>query len=78
LSSWKTSDLKRFFVALDQALELLLCTCLPMPSRHWKIWRVDAQLRVIEWRSQGYGLQLVFSDGREHGIYPWAYLAGLT
>ncbi|CAI8772207.1 hypothetical protein EMIT0P43_170072 [Pseudomonas jessenii] len=28
--------------------------------------------------SQGYGLQLVFSDGHERGIYPWAYLARLT
>ncbi|VVQ11755.1 hypothetical protein PS938_03710 [Pseudomonas fluorescens] len=27
---------------------------------------------------QGYGLQLVFSDGHERGIYPWAYLAQLT
>jgi DUF971 family protein len=39
---------------------------------------VDARVRVTELHSQGYGLQLVFSDGHERGIYPWAYLAGLT
>ncbi|MNN61889.1 hypothetical protein D3C81_1771500 [compost metagenome] len=26
---------------------------------------------------QGYGVQLVFSDGHERGIYPWAYLREL-
>jgi DUF971 family protein len=39
---------------------------------------VDDRVQVIEVNSQGYGLQLVFSDGHERGIYPWAYLAGLT
>ncbi|WP_130911983.1 gamma-butyrobetaine hydroxylase-like domain-containing protein, partial [Pseudomonas sp. Sample_9] len=24
-----------------------------------------------------YGVQLVFSDGHQRGIYPWAYLAQL-
>lgn len=27
--------------------------------------------------SQGYGVQLIFSDGHDRGIYPWGYLAGL-
>ncbi|MBD2839430.1 DUF971 domain-containing protein [Pseudomonas sp. JM0905a] len=26
---------------------------------------------------QGYGVQLVFSDGHERGIYPWEYLRAL-
>lgn len=39
---------------------------------------VDERVRVIELNPQGYGLQLVFSDGHERGIYPWAYLADLT
>jgi DUF971 family protein len=39
---------------------------------------IDARVRLIEVNSQGYGLQLVFSDGHERGIYPWAYLEGLT
>ena len=39
---------------------------------------VDGRVQVIEVNSQGYGLQLVFSDGHERGIYPWAYLAQLA
>ncbi|MBH8614570.1 DUF971 domain-containing protein [Pseudomonas mohnii] len=49
-----------------------------MPSRRWKISRVDAQVRVIDLHSQGYGLQLIFSDGHDRGIYPWPYLAQLA
>ncbi|MCU1716648.1 DUF971 domain-containing protein [Pseudomonas sp. 5P_3.1_Bac2] len=36
----------------------------------------DVQITAIN--SQGYGVQLVFSDGHERGIYPWSYLQGLT
>ncbi|MDN4543871.1 gamma-butyrobetaine hydroxylase-like domain-containing protein [Pseudomonas sp. C32] len=39
---------------------------------------VDARVRVIELNPQGYGVQLVFSDGHERGIYPWTYLAQLN
>lgn len=39
---------------------------------------VDDRVRVVELNPQGYGVQLVFSDGHERGIYPWPYLAGLT
>ncbi|NUU36092.1 gamma-butyrobetaine hydroxylase-like domain-containing protein [Pseudomonas sp. C2B4] len=38
---------------------------------------VDDRVCVIELNAQGYGVQLVFSDGHERGIYPWAYLAQL-
>ncbi|WP_434601187.1 DUF971 domain-containing protein [Pseudomonas sp. Z4-7] len=38
--------------------------------------QVDARVRVVEVNDQGYGVQLVFSDGHERGIFPWAYLAG--
>jgi DUF971 family protein len=38
---------------------------------------VDDRVRVIELNPQGYGLQLVFSDGHQRGIYPWPYLAQL-
>ncbi|MFK3798997.1 MULTISPECIES: DUF971 domain-containing protein [unclassified Pseudomonas] len=38
---------------------------------------VAASLRVLAVHSQGYGVQLVFSDGHQRGIYPWAYLAEL-
>jgi DUF971 family protein len=40
--------------------------------------KVDPRIRVVELNSQGYGLQLIFSDGHERGIYPWPYLAQLT
>lgn len=39
---------------------------------------VAASVRLLELNPQGYGLQLVFSDGHERGIYPWAYLAGIS
>lgn len=35
-------------------------------------------VRVVQIESQGYGVQLVFSDGHERGIYPWAYLRDLV
>ncbi|WP_277761869.1 DUF971 domain-containing protein [Pseudomonas sp. A34-9] len=39
--------------------------------------QVDDRVRLIELNPQGYGVQLVFSDGHQRGIYPWAYLANL-
>lgn len=39
---------------------------------------VDERVRIIELNPQGYGVQLVFSDGHQRGIYPWTYLAQLT
>ena len=39
---------------------------------------VDDRVRLIELNPQGYGVQLVFSDGHQRGIYPWAYLAHLN
>ena len=40
--------------------------------------KVDPRIRVVELNAQGYGVQLIFSDGHERGIYQWAYLAQLT
>ena len=40
--------------------------------------KVDPRIRVVELNAQGYGVQLIFSDGHERGIYPWPYLARLT
>ncbi|HEF4759566.1 TPA: DUF971 domain-containing protein [Pseudomonas putida] len=39
---------------------------------------VDERVQVIELNPQGYGVQMVFSDGHERGIYPWTYIAELT
>ncbi|MFW3898735.1 DUF971 domain-containing protein [Pseudomonas putida] len=38
---------------------------------------VSDTVRVERVEGQGYGVQLVFSDGHERGIYPWAYLKEL-
>lgn len=38
---------------------------------------VDDRIQVIELNPQGYGVQMVFSDGHERGIFPWAFLAQL-
>jgi DUF971 family protein len=38
---------------------------------------VRADIRIERIVAQGYGVQLVFSDGHERGIYPWQYLREL-
>ncbi|AHC85514.1 MULTISPECIES: DUF971 domain-containing protein [Pseudomonas] len=38
---------------------------------------VRDDVRVERVVAQGYGVQLIFSDGHERGIYPWAYLREL-
>lgn len=40
--------------------------------------QVAPQVRVLRLDLQGYGVQLVFSDGHDRGIYPWAYLAQMA
>jgi DUF971 family protein len=39
---------------------------------------VDEQVQITAINTQGYGVQLVFSDGHERGIYPWIYLRELS
>lgn len=38
---------------------------------------VAEDVRIERIELQGYGLQLMFSDGHDRGIYPWAYLREL-
>ncbi|MDH4607362.1 gamma-butyrobetaine hydroxylase-like domain-containing protein [Pseudomonas sp. BN102] len=38
---------------------------------------VDEGVRLQRIALQGYGVQLVFSDGHERGIFPWGYLREL-
>ncbi|PVZ40269.1 gamma-butyrobetaine hydroxylase-like domain-containing protein [Pseudomonas sp. CC120222-01a] len=38
---------------------------------------VQDDVRVERIEPQGYGVQLLFSDGHQRGIYPWKYLRGL-
>jgi len=36
---------------------------------------VPSDIAILEIRPAGYGMQLVFSDKHERGIFPWAYVA---
>ena len=56
------------------------CRCAPCQAARLRGAEagVDADLRLVDARAIGrYALQLVFSDGHERGIYPWAYLRSL-
>lgn len=39
---------------------------------------VNADVELIAMNPMGYGLQMVFSDGHDRGIYPWSYLRELS
>jgi len=43
-----------------------------------KISLVDESVQIKDIANMVYGLQLVFSDGHDRGIYPWSYLFELT
>ncbi|SOY93058.1 conserved hypothetical protein [Cupriavidus taiwanensis] len=34
-------------------------------------------LQIVALGDMGYGVQIVFSDGHDRGIYPWQYLQAL-
>ncbi|RZF26241.1 DUF971 domain-containing protein [Paraburkholderia sp. UYCP14C] len=38
---------------------------------------VPSDIAILEIRPAGYGMQLVFSDKHERGIFPWVYVVGL-
>ncbi|MFA5495332.1 MAG: gamma-butyrobetaine hydroxylase-like domain-containing protein [Porticoccaceae bacterium] len=39
---------------------------------------VEGGVRLEAINPMGYGVQLVFSDGHDRGIYPWVYLRSLA
>jgi DUF971 family protein len=45
---------------------------------HGRVDLAPSDIRVQAINAQGYGVQLIFSDGHDRGIYPWDYLCGLT
>ncbi|WP_409261225.1 DUF971 domain-containing protein [Pseudomonas putida] len=55
------------------------CPCSQCRAAHWRgaIGVVQDDVRVERIEPQGYGVQLLFSDGHQRGIYPWEYLRGL-
>ena len=38
---------------------------------------VNDDVKLLAINSMGYGVQMVFSDGHDRGIYPWGYLRDL-
>ncbi|MDO7928053.1 gamma-butyrobetaine hydroxylase-like domain-containing protein [Pseudomonas sp. KFB-139] len=38
---------------------------------------VNEEVRITDIVDQGYGVQLIFSDGHMQGIYPWAYIRAM-
>jgi len=38
---------------------------------------VSDDVQIVDIRSMGYGVQLVFSDGHDRGIFPWVFLETL-
>jgi DUF971 family protein len=39
---------------------------------------VDAGVKVVAINPMGYGVQLVFDDGHDRGIFPWRFLREIT
>jgi|SRR6185437_4002841 len=58
------------------------CQCAHCKSNHLQGKESDMvspQLRITEIRPVGtYGMQLIFNDGHDRGIYPWIYLRELV
>jgi DUF971 family protein len=52
------------------------CRCATCRAQHTSgnIQLIAANIHVEKINNLGQGLQLVFSDGHERGIFPWAYL----
>lgn len=53
-----------------------VCPCAKCRAARLKghIPLVNADVELVEMNPMGYGLQMVFSDGHDRGIYPWSYL----
>lgn len=43
-----------------------------------RIVAIEEGIRLKALHDQGYGVQLVFDDGHDRGIYPWSYLYELA
>ena len=55
------------------------CLCAFCRARRIKgeISLLTADVHITELNNQGYGVQIIFSDGHDKGIFPWGYLAAL-
>lgn len=71
---WDNGRRTRFeHAALRAACRCADCVCDPAQRE-----ASFPEVRIVEIRPVGaYGIQLIFSDGHDRGIYPWAYLLSL-
>lgn len=73
---WGEGEVQRIaFVRLRGACPCSQCRAARLQGR---IALVGAEVGLRAVNPQGYGVQLVFDDGHERGIYPWAYLRELA
>ncbi|MBB5393256.1 MULTISPECIES: DUF971 domain-containing protein [unclassified Herbaspirillum] len=64
------------YLALRQACRCADCLALAQRTGQGPAPAADIRLNTIAPVGQ-YGIQLVFSDGHDRGIYPWPFLFGL-
>ncbi|RWA50042.1 ABC transporter ATP-binding protein [Cupriavidus sp. UYMSc13B] len=56
----------------------LRAACRCSDCRRQPVEAASAQdVRIVAVNEMGYGVQLVFNDGHERGIFPWSYLWAL-
>ncbi len=65
---------------LNHQLLRAACPCAGCRAKRLRgeIRLVEADVTVSGSVPMGYGLQLIFSDGHDRGIYPWRYLHELA
>ncbi|NWE67847.1 DUF971 domain-containing protein [Pseudomonas gingeri] len=72
--TWTDGEQSLAYVRLRAACPCAQCRAARLRGR---IELVTAEVRLVGINPQGYGVQLVFDDGHQQGIYPWAYLREL-
>lgn len=50
------------------------CSTCRRIRQHGDTIRAAADISIVGITPMGYGIQLVFSDGHDRGIFPWPYL----
>ncbi|RDK07389.1 gamma-butyrobetaine hydroxylase-like domain-containing protein [Cupriavidus lacunae] len=61
--------------SLDPGRLRAACRCAACRGKPVEAGLGDAQ--IVALGAMGYGVQIVFSDGHDRGIYPWRYLQAL-
>ncbi len=74
--TWSTGQTQQLSHA-DLRAACMCATCRAVRIRQGELV-VNAARTVTAIHAQGYGLQLVFDDGHDRGIYPWQYLQQLA